>query len=1032
MDGGRDLNRGSDVVAMDVHASDSHMVSFGKKSGCFVSRSVVWLFAILFVSGLVATGLLVYFFAPHFKTEDSVRSTETQVVVEQIPRIKMLPPTTTTTTTTTATTATTTTTTNRPSSTTTITSTTTTTTTAPEKDKIDVRLPRALRPLHYLVRLQPLINGNFSILGYVEVEMEVLQATSNITLHIRDIITYNDTVKVIRADDPSGPGMTIVAQQYDSELEFYVAHLKESLQPGNKYILSMHFIGLLNDIMRGFSRFSYDRADGTKTWLAATQFQATDARRAFPCFDEPGLKATFEVHLARQTNMTSLSNMPIKETIPMEQQQGWLWDQYQTTVPMSTYLLAFVISDFGYLKATTKGDVLFKTWAKESVLYQATYAHQVGPAILDHFAVYFNQSYPLPKLDQIAVAGFPAGAMENWGLVTYGEPVLLYDSAVSTPINKFYVVAFVAHELAHQWFGNLVTPRWWTDIWLNEGFASYIEFIGMQSVEPSWKVMELFLDLKLQSVMHNDDVQSSHPVRIEVNHPNEITQIFDRITYSKGSTIIRMMNHFLTEAVFRHGLSTYLDAFKYNNAEQDDLWRHLTEAAHEACTLPANLTVKTIMDTWTLQMGYPVIKVERSADGTSAAVSQERFLLVKDDNSDDTHDYKWWVPLTYTGQDQPDFSQTQTKVWMKDSEAQLTVTSLPPKDHWVIFNLQQTGYYRVNYDDHNWNLLIQQLLADHRAIATVNRAQIVDDALDLARAGQLSYSVAFKVFKYLHQEKEYLPWKAAINSLTYVRNMFKLTGAYGALKNYMLDLVLPLYDVIGFDDSPDDLLQESFLRQTILNWACVLGHQPCLDTAYHLYRQWMLQPHNESLFTPNVKSVVYCRGVEMGGEEEWNFAWSHYLKSNVASEKSRLLSAMGCTKKQWLLSRYLSMAFNGKSGIGKQDSSRVFTAVAGNEAGRTLAWSYLRTNWKRIYDYFGGKAKPGLISTATKDFNTEQHLKEVMAFKEERGAELSAASRTIDQAIEKTKSNMAWMKRNHNTITAWLQNEGYTVHLKSA
>ncbi|MPC51653.1 Aminopeptidase N [Portunus trituberculatus] len=505
--------------------------------------------------------------------------------------------------------------------------------------------------------------------------------------------------------------------------------------------------------------------------------------------------------------------MPIKETIPMEQQQGWLWDQYQTTVPMSTYLLAFVISDFGYLKATTKGDVLFKTWAKESVLYQATYAHQVGPAILDHFAVYFNQSYPLPKLDQIAVAGFPAGAMENWGLVTYGEPVLLYDSAVSTPINKFYVVAFVAHELAHQWFGNLVTPRWWTDIWLNEGFASYIEFIGMQSVEPSWKVMELFLDLKLQSVMHNDDVQSSHPVRIEVNHPNEITQIFDRITYSKGSTIIRMMNHFLTEAVFRHGLSTYLDAFKYNNAEQDDLWRHLTEAAHEACTLPANLTVKTIMDTWTLQMGYPVIKVERSADGTSAAVSQgggggqavsslhltslsrwprqERFLLVKDDNSDDTHDYKWWVPLTYTGQDQPDFSQTQTKV-------------------------------------------------------------------------------------------------------------------------------------------------------------------------------------------------------------------------------------------------YLSMAFNGKSGIGKQDSSRVFTAVAGNDAGRTLAWSYLRTNWKRIYDYFGGKAKPGLISTATKDFNTEQHLKEVMAFKEERGAELSAASRTIDQAIEKTKSNMAWMKRNHNTITAWLQNEGYTVHLKSA
>uniref|UniRef100_A0A0P4WG24 ERAP1-like C-terminal domain-containing protein n=1 Tax=Scylla olivacea TaxID=85551 RepID=A0A0P4WG24_SCYOL len=295
----------------------------------------------------------------------------------------------------------------------------------------------------------------------------------------------------------------------------------------------------------------------------------------------------------------------------------------------------------------------------------------------------------------------------------------------------------------------------------------------------------------------------------------------------------------------------------------------------------------------------------------------------------------------------------------------------------------------------------------------------------------MSYSVAFKVFKYLDQEREYLPWKAAISSLTYVRSMFKLTGAYGALKNYMLNLVLPLYDVIGFDDNPNDLLQESLLRQTVLNWACVLGHQPCLDTAHQLYRQWMLHPHNESIFTPNIKWVVYCRGVEMGGEEEWNFAWSHYLKSNVASEKTRLLSAMGCTKKEWLLSRYLDMAFDDKSGIRKQDSQRVFSAVANNDMGRTLAWNYLRTNWKKIYDYFGGKAKSRLISSATNNFNTEQQLKEVMAFKEERGEELSAASRTVEREVEKVKNNMAWMKNNHNIIAEWLQNEGYTIKVKN-
>lgn len=894
-----------------------------------------------------------------------------------------------------------------------------------------MRLPRALRPIHYLVKLQPLINGNFSILGYVEVEMEVLEATSNITLHIKDIITHNDTIKLRAAEDQTGPGLSITTHQYDNEREFYVGHLKESLRPGSKYILSMHFIGLLNDMMKGFYRSSYRHADGTEARLAATQFQAVHTRRAFPCFDEPGLKATFEVHLARQNNMTSLSNMPINQTLPMADQKDWVWDQYQTTVPMSTYLLAFVVSDFVYLNSTTKGGALFRTWARESAVDQAKYSNRIGPAILDHFEVYFNQSYPLPKQDMIAIPDFSAGAMENWGLITYRETALLYDPAVSTSMNKFYVGAVVAHELAHQWFGNLVTPRWWTDLWLNEGFASYVEYIGMQSVEPSWKVMELFVNFMLQSVMDYDNVQSSHQIRIEVNHPDDIGQIFDRITYNKGSTIIRMMNHFLTETTFRRGLSNYLDAFKYDNAEQDDLWRYLTQAAHEAGTLPHDLTVKIIMDTWTLQMGYPVIKVERSADGTSATVSQERFLLVKDDNSDDTHDYKWWVPLTYTGQDQPDFNQTQPKVWMKDSEAQITITSLPPKDQWVIFNLQQTGYYKVNYDEHNWNLLIQQLVTDHNVITTINRAQIIDDGLDLARAGQLSYSIAFKVLRYLDKEKEYLPWKAAINSLGYVRSMFKLTGHYGALRNYMLDLMLPLYNVTGFNDNPEGPLQENLLRGTILNWACALGHEPCLNTAHELYKQWMLNPDNNTIFTPNIKWTVYCRGVEAGGEEEWNFAWSRYLKSNVASEKSKLLAAMGCTKKQWLLSRYLDMAFDDKSGIRKQDSQSVFRAVAYNDVGRTLAWNYLRTNWKKIFDYFGGKAKASLISSSTHSCNTEQHLKEVMAFKEERAEDLSAASRTVDRVVEKIKNNMVWMKNNHNTIAMWLQKEGYSIKLDS-
>ncbi|MPC23578.1 Aminopeptidase N [Portunus trituberculatus] len=838
-----------------------HNIIFRKYRGCYVSRGIGFLLGVFFVSALLVTALLVYYVAPHPPATPPAVS-KPPLLYESLTTISSTSTSTTTTTTTTATTT--------PAS---VENAVTTTEDGvashsagaePEgiTDEHDLearkgspRLPRALRPLHYLVRLQPLINGNFSIMGYVEVEMEVLQATSNITLHIADIVTHNDTVKLRAAQDQTGPGLAIAAHQFDSEREFYVAHLNETLQPGDKYVLSMHFI----------------------------------------------------------------------------------------------------------------------VWARPSAIHQAHYALDVGPRMLTHFINFFSQPYPLPKLDMIAIPDFAAGAMENWGLATYScitspyflypfclplfsmplrhsaypltasrEVLMLYDPRVSSAHNKQLVASVVGHELAHQWFGNLVTPRWWTDIWLNEGFASYLEYTGVDHVEPSWKIMEQFVLKRIQGMFTADSLASSHPIRHNAEHA-------DRIAYDKGSSVIRMMSHFMSEATLRRGLTQYLQHFKYDNAEQDDLWRHLTEAAHETGTLPANLTVKTIMDTWTLQMGYPVIKVERSVDGTSATVSQERFLLVKDDNADDTHDYKWWVPLTYTGQDQPDFSQTQAKVWMKDSEAQLTVTSLPPKDHWVIFNLQQTGYYRVNYDEHNWNLLIQQLLADHRAIATVNRAQIIDDALDLARAGRLPYNTALEVTTYLPKEEDYVPWAAAFENIAFLTDMLKDTAAYGALRNYLLDILVPLYDSVGFQDRESDLLLDQYTRQKVLSWACRLEHPDCLHNAATSYAAWMANPGNNSI-SPNLKATVYCHAIAEGGEHEWTFAWQQYVAANVGSEKVTLLRAMACTRRPWLLSKYLEMALSPDSGIRKQDAHTVFGAIASNDVGRQLAWVFLQDHWDDIYD----------------------------------------------------------------------------------
>lgn len=985
-----------ETLAMEMNQSAAS-VSFGKRDGCYVNRSVAVILGLLFVSATVATGLLVYYYAPQVREAgDPLNLARTSLATERpmVPTTPMSPA-------------------------------------AEDKEKINVRLPRSVKPLHYKVKLQPLINGNFSILGHVEIEIEVLEATSNVTLHIADIVTKNETIKLAPSDQVQGPGIGINKHSYDNERQFYIAELGEDLEAGKKYVISMEFEGYLNDQLHGFYRSTYKTEDGSDRLLASTQFQPTDARRAFPCFDEPGMKATFEVYLGREEGMSSISNMPKFESFPIEGQPGWVWDHFNTSVPMSTYLVAFVISDFSHMNSTANDHVLFRVWARQAAIEQADYALTTGPDILTFFEGYFDVPFPLPKQDMIAIPDFSAGAMENWGLITYRETAMLYDPAVSAASNKQRVVVVVAHELAHQWFGNLVTPEWWTDLWLNEGFASFMEFLGVNHSEPSWKMMEQFITEDLQDVFAIDCLESSHPISIPVGHPDEINEIFDRISYAKGASIIRMMNHFLTEATFRKGLSNYLTDLKYQNAEQDDLWQYLTTAAHEDNTLPADVSVKKIMDTWTLQMGYPVIKVTRSSDGTSATVTQERFLLVKNPNSTDTHDYKWWVPLSYTTETNPDFETTKPQRWMMDTEEQLTISSLPTKDKWVIFNVQETGYYRVNYDAENWNLIIQQLKENHESIQVINRAQIIDDVLNLARAGQVSYDTALSVNAYLGKEVEYVPWNSALDNLAYLENMFTRSSGYGDLKSYLLDILIPLYNSVGFDDNLNDPHLDQFKRVKALTWACNLGYKDCVDKSQGLFNSWVLNPSNTSLISPNLKSTVYCTGVAEGGEEEWNFAWEQYINSNVATEKSKLLSAMGCTKEVWILSRYLDMAFTEGSGIRKQDASQVFAAVARNDVGRYLAWNFLRDQWQQITDYTGTFTTVGdMVNTVSYEFNTREEKHELELFKEEHAGQLGTATRAVDQAIERTENNIKWMDNNYEVIMQWLADNGYSSKLK--
>ncbi|XP_052891874.1 aminopeptidase N [Anopheles moucheti] len=907
----------------------------------------------------------------------------------------------------------------------------------------DLRLPRSIEPVAYDIRLIPwLVEDNFTFFGAVDILVNVLKDCNNVTLHVAALTIHSASVERIGrkengkgiqeedASDSTPPAEDVWQEivEIDHNItvtskQFYVLKLKTPLRRGDRYMVRIKYEGVLNDYLQGFYRSSYTANNETR-WIATTQFQPTDARRAFPCFDEPALKARFNISIARTKDMISLSNMPRLRSYEAGEPelQGYVWDVYQQSVPMSTYLVAFVVCDYQNLTAGN-----FAVWARADAIGSARYALSVGPKLLKFLEDFFHIDYPLPKVDMIALPDFSAGAMENWGLITYRETAMLYEENVSAISNKQHVITVVAHELAHQWFGNLVTPSWWTDLWLNEGFASYMEYLGVDAVEPAWKSMEQFVVNELHNVFSLDALSSSHQISVEVHNPEEIHEIFDKISYGKGATIIRMMDHFLTTEVFKRGLTNYLNDKKYQSASQDDLWEYLTNEARRGGIFDDHTSVKEIMDTWTLQTGFPVVFVQRDYESDSIEFRQERFAFGNGSNGfDSAHQserFLWWIPITYTTLGDSNFRQTKPAIWMKAEEALVINNHDIPSHDWMIVNVQQTGYYRVNYDERNWQLIVNHLQdkSKFKTIAASNRAQLIDDALNLARAGYLDYVVALNVTRYLAHETDYVPWKAAIAALNYIDSMLIRTRHYGLFKKYSMDLLENIFQEVGFEDHRDSPLLTVYKRISVLKAVCHLGHNECVNHCLRKYYEWMQQPNPDinNPISPNLKSTVYCTAIKYGDEKEWDFAWDRFQKATVASEKEILLSALGCSRVPWILARYLENAMSDEYGIRKQDAFRVFISVADNVIGQPIAFDYMRNNWPKMKSYFGASMSNLniILKYCTKRFNTESELLELKEFAE---IHLKDSGRTIQQAIEWTESNIAWLNRNAQPIVNWL------------
>ncbi|KAH8243515.1 hypothetical protein KR032_008161 [Drosophila birchii] len=871
------------------------------------------------------------------------------------------------------------------------------------------RLPQQIRPSKYRLQLRPdLDRKNYS--GNISISLQVLEPIAFIPVHAKKLNV--STVDVQRLDESGAPLKSIIPTLTFAhpEFEYWVTEFEQPLEVGN-YSLSLNFTGSLIDRITGMYQSSYlDKLKNRTRAIVSTKFEPTYARLAFPCFDEPSLKAQFTISVARPSGdeYHVLSNMPVAS----EYVNGDLTEvTFSESVPMSTYLAAFVISDFAYKSAIVEGSTIeLRVYAPPAQVEKTQYALDTGAGVTAYYIDYFNTSYPLPKLDLVAIPDFVSGAMENWGLVTFRETALLYDEATSSSVNKQRVAIVVAHELAHQWFGNLVTMNWWSDLWLNEGFASFVEYKGVKHMHPDWDMDNQFVTEELHPVLTIDATLASHPIIKSIQSPAEITEYFDTITYSKGAALVRMLENLVTEPKLKNATTRYLRRHLYGTATTED---YLTAIEEEE---GLDFDVKLIMQTWTEQMGLPVVQVEKS--GTTYRLTQKRFLANEDDYAAEAEassfNYRWSIPITYTSSIN---SEVQSTIFNhNDNEVSITLNSEPS---WIKFNKDQVGYYRVNYANEQWAALTSALKASRETFSTADRAHLLNDANTLAAAGQLDYAVALELSTYLESEVDFVPWSVGTSSLATLRDLVYYTDLFGNFTTYALKILTPIVERVTFTVGTDHL--ENRLRIKVLTSACSLGHASSLQQAVTLFNQWLASP--ETRPSPDVRDVVYYYGMQQANTQVvWDQVWQLYMDEIDAQEKLKLMHCLAAVRVPWLLQRYITWAAD-ETKVRRQDYFTLLGYISINPVGQSLVWDYVRENWEQLVLRFGINERTlgRLIPTITARFSTQTKLEEMEQFFA-KYPEAGAGTAARQQALEAVKANIKWLAVNKDKVGEWLAN----------
>ena len=838
------------------------------------------------------------------------------------------------------------------------------------------RLFEQFDPINYELRLNP-DRDHMKFSGTVIVSgLKKGRPSNRLTFHQKDLKVTQATIEQIsKGNSKAFEVDRINAQKSYDEVRL---HTKELLYPG-QYKVTLEFEGLITAPMNGIYPCTYEES-GKKKQVIATQFESHYARQVFPCIDEPEAKATFDLILTSPKGETALSNTPVKS----QKALGNLVETtFETTPKMSSYLLAFVYGDLKYKQAKTKNGTVVRTYAVPSKVDFTDFSLDVAVKCLEFYDDYFGQPYPLPKCDLIALPDFASGAMENWGCITFREQCMLVDPANTSVGTKQYVAMVVAHELAHQWFGNLVTMRWWTDLWLNEGFASWVEYLAIDQLFPEWQMWTQFIADEQQVAFKLDGLENTHPIEVPVNHPDEIHAIFDTISYSKGSSVIHMLEDYLGRDTFRQGLRLYLKKHAYRNTDTVDLWAALEETSGKP--------VKSFMHDWTTQPGYPILSA-KIAD-SKLDVSQHRFVISQSKKSA----VKWPIPLL------PNQEDLQSEI-SKNSHDTFTIDG----NSTLLLNSQRSGFYRVTYDGDHLAKLTQQVKTGE--LDVLDRLGLLSDVFESAKAGDDSAVNALSLLSAFDEEDNAAVWDIIASQVSELRAVMDDDDLRDLMKPYVRKLVNQQLERLGWEAQPSESYFDTLLRPTILGMAAVAEEPSVLFTVKERFKT-LEKPED---LAPDLRAVIYTTVARNGGEAEFKKLLDLHNGSTDSEERTRLTAALTSFKQPKLVDKALSLIDTPV--VRLQDVSYWVAYSFMNRYARDKTWKWLSTHWQWLHENLGTDLSfyrfPVYVG---RSYSDKKFIKEYLAFFNK--VKAPGLDRSIKQGQEMIEWHAAWKDRDLKSVT---------------